>query len=86
MVTQIQDPKTKEFKKITVTKDEGPRAGLKAADLEKLGPAFQKGGSTTAGNSSQMTDGAAMVLIATRKRAKEYFRCIGVNNNTGRGH
>mmetsp|Transcript_13314 Transcript_13314/g.32618 ORF Transcript_13314/g.32618 Transcript_13314/m.32618 type:complete len:424 (-) Transcript_13314:790-2061(-) len=67
----IKDKKSGAEKTVTVTKDEGPRPGIQPADLAKLGPAFQKGGSTTAGNSSQTTDGAAMVLIASRKKAKE---------------
>lgn len=67
----IKDKKAGTEKKITCTKDEGPRHGVKPADLAKLGPAFKKGGSTTAGNASQTTDGAAMTLIASRKKAKE---------------
>ena len=41
------------------------------AALAKLKPAFQVGGSTTAGNSSQTTDGAAMVLLASRRKAQQ---------------
>ncbi|CAD7936099.1 unnamed protein product [Amoebophrya sp. A120] len=67
----LKDKKAGTEKQITVTKDEGPRPGVKIEDLAKLGPAFQKGGTTTAGNSSQTTDGAAMCLIASRKKAKE---------------
>merc|ERR1712226_359083 len=39
--------------------------------LSKLKPAFKEGGSTTAGNSSQVSDGAAMVLLARRSAAKK---------------
>jgi len=39
--------------------------------LSKLKPAFKKGGSTTAGNSSQVTEGAAAVLLARRSHAKK---------------
>ena len=56
---------------ITVTKDEGVRAGTTAAKLAKLKPVFNpKDGTTTAGNSSQVTDGAAAVLLARRSVAK----------------
>eukprot|EP01121_Diplochlamys_sp_Union-15-3_P019911 TRINITY_DN760_c0_g1_i1.p1 TRINITY_DN760_c0_g1~~TRINITY_DN760_c0_g1_i1.p1 ORF type:complete len:422 (-),score=98.11 TRINITY_DN760_c0_g1_i1:69-1334(-) len=57
-------------KTITVTKDDGPRKST-LESLSKLRPAFKKDGSTTAGNSSQVSDGAAAVLLASRKRAKE---------------
>ncbi|CAD7966060.1 unnamed protein product [Amoebophrya sp. A25] len=67
----LKDKKKGTETKVIVTKDEGPRQGIKPEDLSKLGPAFQKGGCTTAGNSSQTTDGAAMVLLASRKKAKE---------------
>jgi len=51
---------------VTVDKDDGMRDGMTMATLAKLKPAFQKGGTTTAGNSSQMTDGAACVMLARR--------------------
>uniref|UniRef100_A0A7S3JL91 acetyl-CoA C-acyltransferase n=1 Tax=Euplotes harpa TaxID=151035 RepID=A0A7S3JL91_9SPIT len=55
---------------IVVDKDDGMREGTTADKLAKLKPAFQKGGSTTAGNSSQVTDGAAAVLLARRSVAE----------------
>jgi acetyl-CoA acyltransferase 1 len=55
---------------ITVTKDDGMREGTTAEKLGKLKPAFQKTGNTTAGNSSQVTDGAAAVLLARRSVAE----------------
>lgn len=58
-------------KDVIVKQDEGPRAGATAQSLAGLKPAFQKGGSTTAGNASQVSDGAAMVLLARRSKAKE---------------
>jgi len=61
LTVTVKDKKAGTSKQITVDKDEGPRPGIKAGDLAKLGPAFKKGGSTTAGNSSQTTDGAALV-------------------------
>lgn len=55
---------------VTVTKDDGMREGSTAEKLAKLKPAFQKTGNTTAGNSSQVTDGAAAVLLARRSVAE----------------
>jgi len=54
---------------VVVTKDEGPRDGTTLKGLSALKPAFKAGGSTTAGNSSQVSDGAAMVLLARRSVA-----------------
>ncbi len=61
----------KATKSYTVTKDEGPRAGTSTAVLNKLRPVFAAGGSVTAGNSSQMSDGAAFVLIMSEEMVKE---------------
>lgn len=61
----------KATKKYTVTKDEGPRAGTSVEVLNKLRPVFAAGGSVTAGNSSQMSDGAAFVLIMSEEMVKE---------------
>jgi len=49
-----------------VDKDDGIRATTTVAGLAKLKPAFKKGGTTTAGNSSQVTDGASCILLARR--------------------
>jgi acetyl-CoA acyltransferase 1 len=57
-------------KTVTVTQDEGPRATT-LEGLAKLKPAFKEGGSTTAGNSSQVSDGAAAVLAMRRSVAKK---------------
>lgn len=51
--------------------DEGPRAGTTMESLAKLKPAFAPGGSVTAGNSSQTTDGSACVILMTPEKAKE---------------
>lgn len=61
----------KATKKYTVTKDEGPRAGTSTAVLNKLRPVFAAGGSVTAGNSSQMSDGAAFVMVMSEEMVKE---------------
>ena len=50
--------------------DDGVRWPTTVADLGKLKPAFKAGGSVTAGNSSQMTDGAAFALLMTAEKAK----------------
>jgi len=55
----------------TVGRDEGPRADTTLEALAKLKPAFKEGGMVTAGNSSQMSDGAAMVLIMSSERAAQ---------------
>ncbi|MBO3098840.1 acetyl-CoA C-acyltransferase [Gelidibacter pelagius] len=58
-------------KSYTVTKDEGPRAGTSLEALAKLRPVFAANGSVTAGNSSQMSDGAAFVMIMSEAMVKE---------------
>ncbi len=52
-------------------RDEGPRADTSLEALAKLRPAFKNGGTVTAGNSSQMSDGAAGVVIMSRAKADE---------------
>lgn len=61
----------KATKSYVVTKDEGPRAGTSLEALAKLRPVFAANGSVTAGNSSQMSDGAAFVMIMSEKMVKE---------------
>lgn len=65
------DPKTEEEKEIVVDKDDGIRDDVTRESLGKLKPAFKKDGSTTAGSSSQVSDGAAAVLLARRSVAKK---------------
>src|SRR5690606_5299376 len=55
--TFINEKGKKETKSYTVTKDEGPRADTTLEALARLKPVFANGGSVTAGNSSQMSDG-----------------------------
>jgi acetyl-CoA acyltransferase len=52
--------------------DEGPRPGSTPEVLGKLRPVFRNGGSVTAGNSSQMSDGAGAVLLASEHAIREY--------------
>jgi acetyl-CoA acyltransferase len=61
----------KSTRKYTVTKDQGPRKGTSIAALNKLRAVFAAGGSVTAGNSSQMSDGAAFVMVMSEKMVKE---------------
>ena len=63
----------------SVDQDDGIRANTTSSVLSKLRPAFRLNGVTTAGNSSQTTDGAAAVLLMTRKEARRRgLRILGV--------
>ncbi|KAF2628614.1 3-ketoacyl-CoA thiolase B [Macroventuria anomochaeta] len=64
------DPKTEEEKTITVSKDDGVREGITAESLGKIRAAFAKDGSIHAGNASQISDGAAAVLLMKRSTAE----------------
>jgi acetyl-CoA acyltransferase len=69
--TYVNTSGKKETRTYTVNKDEGPRADTSKEALAKLRPVFAAGGSVTAGNSSQMSDGAAFVLIMNEDMVKE---------------
>lgn len=69
--TFINENGKKETKSYVVNKDEGPRAGTSVEALAGLKPVFAADGSVTAGNSSQMSDGAAFVLIMSEEMVKE---------------
>jgi len=56
---------------VKVDRDEGVRAGTTAESLGKLAPAFSKDGTITAGNASQISDGAAAVVVMSAKKAAE---------------
>ncbi len=60
-------------KVISVNEDEGVRADTTVEALAGLKPAFKVGGTVTAGNASQMTDGAAVVLVVS----EEYLKAVG---------
>ncbi|KAH8730909.1 Thiolase, N-terminal domain-containing protein [Phaeosphaeriaceae sp. PMI808] len=70
------DPKTDEEKTITVSKDDGVRQGITAESLGKIRPAFSKDGSIHAGNASQISDGAAAVLLMKRSTAQRLGQTI----------
>ena len=61
----------KQTRSYVVDTDEGPRRGTSKEALARLRPVFAQGGSVTAGNSSQMSDGAAFVLIMSEDMVKE---------------
>ncbi len=58
------------FVEVTVDTDEGVRRDTSLEALSKLPPVFRQGGTVTAGNSSQTSDGAAVVVIMSRERAE----------------
>jgi len=58
-------------KKFDFSVDEGPRADTSLEGLAKLKPVFANGGSVTAGNSSQMSDGAAFVMVMSEEMVNE---------------
>ncbi|MBB5208514.1 acetyl-CoA C-acyltransferase [Chiayiivirga flava] len=59
-------------KKALIENDEGPRADTSLEGLAKLRAVFRNGGSVTAGTSSQMSDGAAAILLASEQAIKDY--------------
>ncbi len=69
--TFINEKGKKETKSYTISKDEGPRADTNIEALARLKPVFSATGSVTAGNSSQMSDGAAFVMVMSEEMVKE---------------
>ncbi|MDC6456180.1 acetyl-CoA C-acyltransferase [Flavobacteriaceae bacterium] len=69
--TFLDESGKKSIRSYTVTQDEGPRKGTNVGALSKLRPVFAADGSVTAGNSSQMSDGAAFVLVMGEDMVKE---------------
>ncbi len=61
----------KQHREVVFDKDEGPRRDTSAEALAKLKPAFHVKGTITAGNSSQMSDGAAAAIVMSEDRTKE---------------
>jgi acetyl-CoA acyltransferase len=57
-------------RQVQLARDEGPRADTSLEALAKLKPVFQSDGTVTAGNSSQMSDGAAAALVMSEERAR----------------
>ncbi len=69
-ITEYVDGKV-EKRAFTVKRDEGPRADTSLDALAKLKPAFKEGGTVTAGNASQMSDGASAVMVMSAEKASE---------------
>jgi acetyl-CoA acyltransferase 1 len=72
-----QGNKVGEEKTVTVSEDDGIRANASYEGMAKLKPAFAADGSSTAGNSSQVSDGAAATLLMSRSTAA----ALGLNNS-----
>jgi acetyl-CoA acyltransferase len=70
-VEELDAKGKKQHSEIQFVNDEGPRRDSSAEALAKLKPAFQLKGTITAGNSSQMSDGAAAAIVMSAERAKE---------------
>jgi acetyl-CoA acyltransferase len=70
-VTELDGGEKPVKKNFTVKRDEGPRADTSLEALSRLKPAFKEGGTVTAGNSSQMSDGAAAVVVMSAERAAQ---------------
>lgn len=68
---KFEDPKSGETKEIVVDRDDGIRDGVTAESLGKIRAAFAKDGSIHAGNASQVSDGAAAVLMMKRSTAEK---------------
>ncbi len=73
ITVSVKDPKTGEVKEVIADRDDGVRYGTTAESLGKVRAAFPqwKPSATTGGNASQITDGAAAVLIMKRSKAEE---------------
>ena len=67
----IDEDGKKKQRTYTVTEDQGPRRGTSLEALARLRPVFAANGSVTAGNSSQMSDGASFVLVMSEEMVKE---------------
>jgi acetyl-CoA acyltransferase 1 len=76
LTVKWEDPKSGDIKEITVAKDDGVRDGITAESLAKIKPAFAKDGSIHAGNASQISDGAAAVLLMKRSTAERLGQTI----------
>jgi acetyl-CoA acyltransferase len=70
-VEELDAKGRKQRREISFDRDEGPRRDTTAEALAKLKPAFQMHGTITAGNSSQMSDGAAAAIVMSEDQAKQ---------------
>jgi acetyl-CoA acyltransferase len=69
--TYLDEKEKRKTREYLVDRDEGPRADTSIEALAKLKPVFANGGSVTAGNSSQTSDGAAFVIVMSERMMKE---------------
>jgi acetyl-CoA acyltransferase len=67
----LDENEKKQQKKYVVKTDEGPRKNSNIKALSKLKPVFKNGGTVTAGNSSQTSDGASFVMVMSEEMVKE---------------
>jgi acetyl-CoA acyltransferase len=67
----VDDAGRRQQERVVFNRDEGPRRDTSEEGLAKLRPAFQAGGTITAGNSSQRSDGSAAVVVMERERAED---------------
>jgi len=67
----LDENEKRQVRTYTVDTDEGPRLGTSVESMAKLRPVFAAKGSVTAGNSSQMSDGAAFVMVMSEKMVNE---------------
>ena len=69
--TYLDENENKKTRTLSMEKDEGPRKDTTIEKLSKLKPVFSKNGSVTAGNSSQTSDGAAFVMLMSKKMVQK---------------
>jgi acetyl-CoA acyltransferase len=70
-IVELGDGSTPRKRSFNFCRDEGPRADTSLEALAKLKPVFKEGGTVTAGNASQMSDGAAGVIVMSRGKAEQ---------------
>ena len=70
-ISKLDEKEKIQTENISFKQDEGPRADTSLEALAKLRPVFAQGGSVTAGNSSQMSDGASFVMVMSEEMVKE---------------
>ena len=70
-IVELDENEKQVTRKFTLKRDEGPRGDTSMEALAKLRPAFKEGGTVTAGNASQMSDGAAGVIIMSAEKAEK---------------
>ena len=70
-ILELDENEKQVTRKFSFKRDEGPRGDTSMEALGKLRPAFKEGGSVTAGNSSQMSDGAAAAIVMSAEKAAQ---------------